>query len=426
MKGDRMKLSDMIILFLTLGGLLLSGGNAAAKTNSFKLQPGAEGKLCLNCHTTFEDKLKSPFVHTPVKAGECIGCHNPHASAHGKLLAERGNDVCLKCHREIIPAGARSVHEAARGNCLQCHDPHAATNKFNLPKTGNDLCFSCHKEFGEALKKVKFKHNPVEKGCTACHSPHASAGAKSLLKEAPPGLCLKCHKTDKPSFAKQHMNYPVGKARCTTCHNPHGSNQGSILYDNVHKPVANKMCNQCHVDPSSPSPFATKKSGYELCKACHSTMINDAFSKKKLHWPLADRKGCLSCHNPHASPEKSLLKAPMIEACVTCHADTIARQARSQTKHPPIEKGQCTACHSPHASDNAALFKQASVVELCGTCHDWQKHSTHPLGGTDPRNKNLTVQCLSCHRAHGNENKAFLHFSPVSEMCTQCHTQYKR
>ena len=52
------------------------------------------------------------------------------------------------------------------------------------------------------------------------------------------------------------------------------------------------------------------------------------------------------------------------------------------------------ACHDPHGSDSLFLANNASIIDLCGKCHDWQKHSTHPIGEKvkDPRNKNLNVQ----------------------------------
>ncbi len=395
----------------------------------FKLKPGAKGKVCITCHADFQEKLKSLYVHTPVKTGDCTGCHSPHASSHGKLLAADPNRICFKCHSKILPDSAVSSHKVvSEGNCVKCHDPHATNNRFVLLKPGNDLCFGCHKSLGDSISKVKFKHSPVQKGCTVCHNPHASARGPHLLKEEAKTLCLQCHKTDKGSFASRHMGYPVAKGRCTTCHAPHGSDAGGLLYANVHKPVANKQCSQCHEAPTSSNPFATKKAGYELCKGCHSAMVNDTFNKNRIHWPVVSNKGCSSCHNPHASPEKGLLKAPMLGLCGNCHADTIARQQKSQTKHPPISEGNCTACHSPHSSDNAFILNQASVIDLCGTCHDWQKHSTHPIGEKlrDPRNKNLFVQCLSCHRSHGTENKNFIYFAQIGEMCTQCHAQYKR
>jgi predicted CXXCH cytochrome family protein len=152
------------------------------------------------------------------------------------------------------------------------------------------------------------------------------------------------------------------------------------------------------------------------------------FSKNRLHWATVGKDGCLNCHSPHASPQQDLLKEPTIPLCGKCHADTIQRQANAPTKHEPIADGMCTVCHSPHASDNTLLFTQKSTIEMCGTCHDWQKHSTHPIGEKiiDKRNKNLTMQCLSCHRSHGTEYKHMLPSPTVSELCTQCHVEKLR
>jgi DmsE family decaheme c-type cytochrome len=407
-------------------GIIASVG---AQENKFRLKQGAEGKNCLTCHVTFEDKLKQPFVHSPVKSRKCASCHNPHASSHGKLLTADPNKICFTCHPDVISKKARSSHVVVvEGNCIKCHDPHAAKNKFNLLEAGNKLCFGCHKDMGDTLAKVKFKHNPVERGCINCHNPHSSDQAASLLKDDVPALCLKCHKTATPSFQKQHMNYPVAKARCTSCHDPHGSDKGGVLYTNVHRPVANKMCNQCHEDPASPKPFATKKTGYELCRGCHSTMVNEALSKNRIHWPALDKTGCIHCHSPHASPVKGLLNAKMIDLCSGCHPDAIERQKRSQTKHAPIKDGMCTTCHSPHASDNVFLFKQASTIDLCLSCHNYGKHSTHPLGAKalDPRNNNVIVQCTSCHGTHGTENKKMLYYPTTTELCVQCHAEHRR
>jgi len=401
----------------------------AYSQDKFKLKPGARGKICLNCHVAFQDKLKSPFLHTPVKSGECSGCHNPHSSSYDKLLAADRDKICYKCHQSMIPEKSISAHKVVvEGNCTLCHDPHGSDNRFNLLRAGNELCFGCHTDMAESIKKASFKHNPVEKGCLNCHDPHASVQADSLLKNPVPSLCIGCHKTDKPSFVSRHMNYPVAKGRCTTCHNPHGSSRGSILFDNVHKPVASRMCNQCHVEPTAETPFATKKPGYELCMGCHNNLINEIFSKNRMHWPVMSKKGCLNCHNPHASTETYLLKEPMKALCGTCHEDTIQRQDRAESKHPPIQDGYCTNCHVPHSSDNSFLWNQASVLDLCGTCHDWTNHSTHPVGEKfkDPRNKNLSVLCLSCHRAHGKDQQRMIPFVTITNLCIQCHGEMKR
>jgi len=143
---------------------------------------------------------------------------------------------------------------------------------------------------------------------------------------------------------------------------------------------------------------------------------------------VVEGDACLNCHDAHASKQKALLAGTTLALCGSCHVDTLKRHERSPTRHPPIGDGECSTCHDPHASDNAFLFVQAGVVETCGKCHDWQKHSTHPLGEKilDPRNPNLTLECLSCHRAHGTEFKRLMPFAMTSDLCTKCHQQYKR
>jgi len=420
----------MIVRF---GAVLLLIGACALLTpapsyaqEKFKLKPGAKGKICLTCHVTFEEKLKNPSVHTPVKAGNCSDCHNPHTSTHGKMLSESAADICSKCHA-MVPEKAVSVHKVvAEKNCTLCHDPHAAKFKFNLNQSGNDLCISCHPGLGAAIAKAKFKHSPVGKGCLTCHSPHASAKAGHLLQDEVPALCVRCHKVDNPAFVKRHMNYPVAKSRCTTCHNPHGSNVGGILHENVHKPLVSKMCNQCHEEATSANPLKTKKEGYELCRSCHSKMLNETMGRNQLHWPIVSKKGCLSCHTPHASAEKALLKGPKITLCGACHVDTIERQTRAQDKHKPVNDGDCNACHMPHSANNSFLLRKP-IIEQCGTCHDWMTHSSHPVGekARDPRNKNLSVQCLSCHSAHGTIYKKLLLAESTSGLCIQCHTEQR-
>jgi len=69
---------------------------------------GAEGKLCLNCHPDFAEKLKSKFVHTPVKTTECSGCHNPHASRHGKLLFASRRRSAPSATRRSFPTRRRA------------------------------------------------------------------------------------------------------------------------------------------------------------------------------------------------------------------------------------------------------------------------------------------------------------------------------
>jgi len=224
------------------------------------------------------------------------------------------------------------------------------------------------------------------------------------------------------------MGYSVSKSNCVSCHDPHGSGAAGILWANVHKPVANHLCTQCHNDPGSPQALATRKNAPDLCRSCHGDLMNTMLAANRVHWPALDRRSCLNCHNPHASPGKGLLLQPMKNLCGSCHPDAIEKQVRSVTKHPPVESGDCTTCHDPHSAAGNHLLANANTLELCGSCHDWQRHSTHPIGEkvVDKRNKNLTMDCLSCHYAHGSANKHLAPYDTKAELCVQCHEELRR
>lgn len=421
--------SRLTIALVSVAALLGLHTAALGQQNPYRLKEPDQKKACLACHADFGQKLKKPFVHTPVRTGECSGCHDPHVSSHAKLLSGNTRQICAGCHENVIPANAKSAHKVvADGQCEKCHDPHAAENAANLLAKGDALCFGCHKELGESVSKARFKHSPVQQGCLTCHGAHGSDKSVSLLKTAVPAICVTCHKPDTPAFLARHMNYPVAKASCTSCHDPHGSNQPALMLNSVHAPVASRTCNVCHEAPTSASPFATKRSGYELCKGCHNDMVNATMAKGRLHWTVADKRGCVNCHSPHAAKYDKLLERNGAELCRGCHADTLKRIEATTVKHAPVKDGACVACHSPHGSSGVHLIDQPSVIKLCTTCHDYAQHSAHPVGdqAVDPRNKNLRVDCLSCHKGHGTEYKWMLLNATNVELCTRCHKKYTR
>lgn len=413
---------------IVLIGLLILPA-AAFSQNPYRLKTGAKGVLCLDCHVTVQEQIKLPFVHTPVKAGDCSDCHNPHAASHGQLLDSDASTICSTCHSDFVPEEAVSIHQAVlEGNCATCHDPHASQNPKVLVAGGNQLCYSCHEEIAATVEQSEFGHAPVRQNCLTCHDPHASTKAGFLLKQDMEALCKSCHNTTQASFSQQHMGYPVADSRCSSCHDPHGSNNGGLLLAEVHAPLTNKMCNQCHLEASSPNALELKATGVQLCRGCHSDVLNAAFNKNRLHWPVADETACLNCHNPHASNETGLLIAPGKELCANCHQDSTARLGEDASRHQPVEDGECSACHAPHAADNVFLSDYESVDDLCGSCHDWRQHSSHPLGDeiVDQRNMNLTLDCLSCHRSHGSPFKALSHLDPAGDLCVSCHQQVAR
>jgi predicted CXXCH cytochrome family protein len=411
---------------------------SAALQQDFKLRPGAAGEQCLKCHTEIQNEVSGSHLHPLVKSRECIGCHEPHASDHVGLLTSNPADLCIECHSEVIPSETRSVHQIAiQGQCIQCHDPHGSEFPKTVRKPGNELCFECHQQIAQEATQAGFVHKPVttKEGCLNCHLPHASAEQPNLLRSAPPELCRSCHGVPEASFRQSHQNYPVQDADCSSCHSPHGSDHPGIIQDTVHPPLLEKSCETCHNPAASAQPFGVRQSGTALCRQCHQSWIEGALDKQRVHWPMMSDKGCSQCHSPHASRQKGLLPDKTGAVCATCHADTLELQQLS-IRNPdfpnlcePVKKGNCTACHSPHSAQQALLFDGASSIDRCGRCHEWEAHSSHPIGAkvNDPRNRNLTMDCLSCHRGCGTSNYPnMLDFPTTYDLCVSCHVERKR
>jgi predicted CXXCH cytochrome family protein len=431
------RMSGYTALFaLCLLGLFILASSPAYSAGAFKLKPGARGATCLKCHENLKKILKSGYVHPLVKKGDCTGCHVPHTSSHKGLLIAATTKLCYNCHQDVLPEKRRSAHDAVvEGKCTICHASHGSGNRYILKKAGSELCFDCHQAVSAELSKVRFKHRSLDKGkgCLNCHNPHASARSSFLLQREPPSLCTKCHQVKKLTFKRTHMDYPVADKNCISCHNPHGSNTRGIVFDVAHAAVTERKCTECH--ERAPS-LRTKQKATELCRKCHRRTVDLALDKNRVHWPLLDDVGCLNCHGPHATKERNLLKDSVVNVCGTCHEDTVRLQKwsinnkKNETICEPVKKGNCIACHSPHAGDKALLFTQESINNgLCGRCHKWESHSTHPIGDkiVDQRDRNLTLDCLSCHKACGtSNNESMLTFGTTYELCIQCHVERRR
>ena len=98
------------------------------------------GKTCLDCHHELQKKISEEKTHAPVKDGNCISCHNPHASNHKGLLKNNEMALCYTCHKDDKSGDFSQaiIHDPVRdGKCLICHNSHSSTNDKLLIKKGN-------------------------------------------------------------------------------------------------------------------------------------------------------------------------------------------------------------------------------------------------------------------------------------------------
>ena len=126
------------------GSLHVDAGGGKGK---FIVNPGQSPDGCFQCHLDKKAEFGLPFHH-PVKEGRmsCTACHDPHGEDILKpkgLWVSRVNDTCLQCHRD---QGRPHVfeHEALREGCVTCHNVHGSINPKMLTERDNNLCLKCH------------------------------------------------------------------------------------------------------------------------------------------------------------------------------------------------------------------------------------------------------------------------------------------
>lgn len=114
----------------------------------FIINPGRDSAACFACHQQTHAEFNLP-QHHPVLEGNmnCVQCHDPHGfdimkPARGLAMA-RLNESCAPCHREQAKPFAFE-HEALRDGCTSCHQPHGSVNRKMLVERDNNLCLKCH------------------------------------------------------------------------------------------------------------------------------------------------------------------------------------------------------------------------------------------------------------------------------------------
>ena len=119
-----------------------SGGAARTIVN-----PNRSPETCFQCHLDVRSKFSLPHSH-PLADGKvsCSSCHNPHKGGMikgGGTEFEGKNETCYECHTAQRGPFVFE-HEAVRDGCLNCHDPHGTINPRMLKERSQALCLKCH------------------------------------------------------------------------------------------------------------------------------------------------------------------------------------------------------------------------------------------------------------------------------------------
>jgi len=270
----------------------------ASKYRGMTKLPGKQ--LCFTCHYDRQNEQLMPVQHKPYQAGDCVNCHGAHATPGEKLTLVPGNALCLSCHiglNDKLKTGY--VHTPVKEKCTKCHVPHASAKPALLPESRTNLCYLCHSDLRPEFEKPS--HHPVGNGlldCDGCHDPHVGPGPK-LVRKAGNQLCYMCHLGLESTYEKlKHATKAKGKGglgACTNCHVPHGSEWKPLLADKQEP-----MCNNCHTAIAKARinhPFGEKYNdpwhgGTMHCTSCHGPHGTEhKYFTLKARGPL-----CLTCH----------------------------------------------------------------------------------------------------------------------------------
>jgi len=423
---------------------------------------------CTRCHAPHGSDtahmLDGSTLHAPFAEGACDACHRRSRGTKTRLGA-RGSAVCFACHSDLearLKTGV--VHTAVKeGHCVGCHDPHLSSQPALLRARGPALCLPCHAEIAARLATATV-HPPAADGCDTCHEPHGSDTPGVLT--APQGeLCGSCHDVNDAALRAVHLGADMATIACTSCHDPHGSSRpGLIVEGSVHPPFGEGACDACHEGTAS---RLVEDGRRVLCLACHSE-IEEQIASYPFPHAAVSTGGCTACHSPHASGEPTLIRAGGGSVCTTCHAEQAPREG--DVAHGIIEWVGCQACHTPHGGTRPKLLV-AEGNALCNRCHldaelakgpdgavtlagrrfdpqraaelrvialDAARAKGHPIVGhpvtgrvTAPSGRVVLAQsligselgCRSCHVPHAAGSPELFAFGATSsfELCTSCH-----
>jgi len=373
--------------------------------------------------------------------GDCIHCHDEHASRDGVptsggpydylLFKRNDNDLCYTCHNL---SGKNNVYQ---GSTIYNSSSHATDSNTYWPGTtppartssDNGKCLNCHtphgyKDASGLIPGLTFSRE--EKLCQTCHDGSPTTNIK--------GEITKTYRhptsdyTDRHSQSEGDTPRDFGSsnrhAECVDCHNPHyaksDASQRPPDASNLIKGVSgidviNGLAGT-HPSYNYISPSTDISYEYQLCFKCHSSWTTQPVGQ-------SDMATLFNYNNPSYHPIESAGKN------LNINDDAFVNRWTSTSKM------YCSDCHTsdntlirgPHGSSNNHILKKnypvtshtAVSTELCFDCHKYDTYANNDFTPTPPLTKEIIwgysrfnlhikhvveeqVSCYSCHNSHAS------------------------
>lgn len=123
-----------------------AGGGAGTIIN-----PQKSPETCFQCHLDKKAEFSLPYAHQVLNGKmSCSDCHDPHkgnAIKGGGTQLNGKNETCFECHKAQAGPFVFS-HDAVREGCTTCHNPHGSVNQKMLTERNQTLCVKCHTDTG--------------------------------------------------------------------------------------------------------------------------------------------------------------------------------------------------------------------------------------------------------------------------------------
>ena len=257
----------VIVLAFYLKSVLGSGGSFT------KTEHGGTDVNTNSITGVYRSSVDKTATGHPAAAGECVHCHEEHASIEGTepaptggpddylLMRANDNNLCYECHtgslNRIWPgSGALNYDGSGHGSttalynsrdvklCVQCHNPHGAI----------DTDYSATNPCPRMTRYIEEK-TCLSNGGSAGAGCHGSAGnptgakniyslfyTKTYRHPLSPALDAARGKTGVHSSLESQSTYPTGTAfyganrhvECVDCHNPHTARNYGTAGNSTH------------------------------------------------------------------------------------------------------------------------------------------------------------------------------------------------
>lgn len=198
------------------------------------LEKNVDAAKCLECH---DDKTKGKHVHSAIAMG-CTTCHEVKVEKDVTTvnLVSPREELCATCHEKSRQTTLHGPY--AKGNCVLCHDPHATDFDKQLRAEGNSLCLECHRAGG-----WNGKFTPFKSIYELTESEYGEIPRIDLDPTQKFGHPMGRHKVaDLPD--PLHEGKPIS---CLTCHESHAGSQAKLVRTAEYNGKKMDVCDACHM-----------------------------------------------------------------------------------------------------------------------------------------------------------------------------------